>query len=236
MFSKSKEKVKRTKSSVQYYSNYIVTYWIILSGEIKTNPGPGLSEPKCQVCDKIVRCNQKRLIREHCLQMCHVKCSNHQLNQNASNKAYEWTCLSCIHTALPFYNRRNSDFDSTVADETTILHTNNCHIETLKNYQKYTSIAHINCQSILSTSDEFAVTLKSYDFDIISLSEARLTNNQHQLDYVNIASCKSIFKYRKDKKGGGVGFYIKDNVSFKTCNDLTKNIVNMELTFIEHHV
>ena len=54
MFSKSKEKVKRTKSSVQYYSNYIVTYWIILSGEIKTNPGPGLSEPKCQVCDKTV--------------------------------------------------------------------------------------------------------------------------------------------------------------------------------------
>ena len=168
--------------------------------------------------------------------MCHVKCSNNQLNPNASNKAYEWACLSCIHTALPFYSRRSSDFDSTVADETTILHTNNCHIETLKNYQKYTSIAHINCQSILSTSDEFAVMLKSYEFDIISLSEARLTNNQHQLDYVNIASCKSIFKYRKDKKGGGVGFYIKDNVSFKTCNDLTKNIVNMELTFIEHHV
>ena len=170
------------------------------------------------------------------LKMCHVKCSNNQLNPNASNKAYEWACLSCIHTALPFYSRRSSDFDSTVADETTILHTNNCHIETLKNYQKYTSIAHINCQSILSTSDEFAVMLKSYEFDIISLSEARLTNNQHQLDYVNIASCKSIFKYRKDKKGGGVGFYIKDNVSFKTCNDLTKNIVNMELTFIEHHV
>ena len=34
---------------------------------------------------------------------------------------------------------------------------------------------------------------------------------------------------------GGVGFYIKDNIPFKTCNDLTKNIVNMELTFIELH-
>ena len=31
----------------------------------------------------------------------------------------------------------------------------------------------------------------------------------------------------------GVGFYIKDNIPFKTRNDLTKNIVNMELTFIE---
>ena len=76
MFSKSKEKVKRTKSSVQYYSNYIVTYWIILSGEIKTNPGPSLGEPKCQVCDKTVRCNQKRLVCEHCLK--NVSCQMFQ--------------------------------------------------------------------------------------------------------------------------------------------------------------
>ena len=60
-----------------------------------------------------------------------------------------------------------------------------------------------------------------------------MTNNQHQLDYVNIAGYKSIFKQRNVKKGGSVGFYIKYNISFKTRNDLTKNIVNMEVTFIE---
>ena len=162
--------IKRTKSSAQYYSNYIATYRIILSGDIETNPGPGLSKPNCQVCDKTVRCIQKRLVCEHCLEMCHVKCSNHQLNQNTSNKAHEWTRPDCIHTALPFYNRRNVDFDSTVANETTILHTNNCHIKTLKNHQKYTSITHINCQSVLSTFCEFAVMMKSYEFDIISLN------------------------------------------------------------------
>ena len=195
-----KKKIKRTKSSVQNYSDYITTYRIILSVNIETNPGPGLSKQKCHVCDKTVRCNQKRLVCEHCLEMCHVKCFNHQLNQNASNKAYEWTCSNCIHTALPFYNRRNLDFDSTVTDETTILRANNCHIETLKNYQKYTLIAHINCQSILSTFVEFAVMLKSYEFDIISLSKTWLTNNQHQLDYVNTTSYKSIFKHRNDKR------------------------------------
>ena len=102
---------------------------ITLSGDIEINPGPGLSKPKCQVCDRTVQCNQKRLVCKHCLEMCHVRCSNHQLNQNASNKAYEWTCSNCIHTALPFYNRRNLDFDWTVSEETTILHVNNCHIE-----------------------------------------------------------------------------------------------------------
>ena len=70
-----KKKVKRIKSSVQYYSNYIAIYRIFLSGDIETNPGPGLSKPKCQVCDKTDRGNQKRLVCEHCLEMCHIKCS-----------------------------------------------------------------------------------------------------------------------------------------------------------------
>ena len=43
------------------------------------------------------------------------------------------------------------------------------------------------------------------------------------------------FKHRNDKRDGGIGFYIKDNISFKTRNDLTKNIVSMEVTFIELH-
>ena len=121
-----KKKIKRRKSSAQYYSNYIATYRIILSSNIETNLGPGLSKPKCQVCNKTVRCNQ-----------------------NTSNKVHEWTCLNCVHTALPFYNCRNLDFDSNVAYKTTILHIINSHIETLKNYQKYTSITHINFLSIL---------------------------------------------------------------------------------------
>ena len=54
-----KKKIKRTKSSVQNYSDYITTYRIILSVNIETNPGPGLSKQKCHVCDKTVRCNQK---------------------------------------------------------------------------------------------------------------------------------------------------------------------------------
>ena len=125
-----------------------------------------------------------------------------QIKIKTSNKAYEWTCPNCIHTALPLYNRRNPDFDSTVANKAISLNTNNCHTETLKNHQKYTSIAHINCQSTLSTFDEFAGMMKSCESDIIFLSETWLTNNQHQLDYVNIAGYKSIFKHRKDKKRG----------------------------------
>ena len=53
-----KKMINRTKSSVQYYSNYTTAYKIIWSGHTETNPGTGLSKPKCQVCDKTVWCNQ----------------------------------------------------------------------------------------------------------------------------------------------------------------------------------
>ena len=49
-----KKKINRTKSNVQYYSNYIASYRIILSGHIETNPGTGLSKPECQVYNKTV--------------------------------------------------------------------------------------------------------------------------------------------------------------------------------------
>ena len=72
-------------------------------------------------------------------------------------KCMEWTCLNYIDTAIPYFNRRNLDFDTTVAYKTIILHTNSCHVETLKNYQKYNSITHITCKSILSTFGKFVL-------------------------------------------------------------------------------
>ena len=55
------------------------------------------------------------------------------------------------------------------------------------------------------------------------------------MDCAKTSCDKSISKHRKDKKGDSVGFYIKENISFKTRNDLTKDIVNIEAMFIELH-
>ena len=97
----SKCLVNQKKSNVQYYSNYFAMCRIIWSGDTETNPGTGLSKPKCQVCDKTVWCNQKILVCEHCLEMCHVKCSNHWLNQNASNKLWKfWVKVTKITSRI----------------------------------------------------------------------------------------------------------------------------------------
>ena len=60
-------KIKRAKTRIIYYNNSIATFNIILSGDIEQNPGPGLPKPKCPKCDKTVRCNQKYLICQLCL-------------------------------------------------------------------------------------------------------------------------------------------------------------------------
>ena len=51
------KKIKRAKGSVQYYSNCIAKYKLILLRDIELNPGPALRKPKCKICEKTVRSN-----------------------------------------------------------------------------------------------------------------------------------------------------------------------------------
>ena len=75
-----KNKTKRGKSRVNYYVSHIATYNLILAGDIEINPGPGLhpkpKAPKCNVCDKAVGTNRKRVKCDVCLNLTHVSCLN----------------------------------------------------------------------------------------------------------------------------------------------------------------
>ena len=87
----------------------------------------------------------------------------------------------------------------------------------------------------MSTFNEFTTMLNDYKFDIIALTETWLQdNNQHQQNYVQIAGYNPpVFKNRSGKKGGGVGFYVKESITFKERKDLTKHHESLEVLFIE---
>jgi len=70
-----------------------------------------------------------------------------------------------------------------------------------------------------STFDEFQVMLKQHQFDIITLSETWLKDNKHLLEYVKLSGYNFSFKNRDNKRGGGVGVYIKDTIEYKVRND-----------------
>ena len=147
-------KIKRAKTSIIYYNNSIVTFNIILSGDMEQNPGPGLPKPKCPRCDKTVRCNQKRLICQLCLDVVHANCVNLKHHVRNSIDAKSWTCNDCLFHVSPFQN-----YDDTI-DETPTFNVsrkniNTHHIESLKHHHKHISIAHLNTQSLASTFDAF---------------------------------------------------------------------------------
>ena len=80
---------------------------------------------------------------------------------------------------------------------------------------------HLNTQSMVSTFNEFALTIKSYPLDIITLSETWLKAHRELQEYVAIPGYVTEFRHREEIKGGGVGVYIKDNVKYKHCRDIS---------------
>ena len=56
-----------------YYPNTTSTFNDILeAGDIKSNPGPVFSPPKCSLCTKTVRSNKTKLIYEQCFEPTHA--------------------------------------------------------------------------------------------------------------------------------------------------------------------
>ena len=144
-----KKKIKRTKGSVQYYSNCSATYKFILSGDIELNPGPGLRKTKCKICEKTVRSNQKHFTCEHCFEIIHSKFLNY-LNINQSGTCPDY---------LPLY--RTNSLNSSVElpqqqseqqiQQSVLLHDFDPYLEMLEQNRNRASIAHLNTQCLSST-------------------------------------------------------------------------------------
>ena len=83
-----KNKIKRGKSRVNYYANHIATYNLVLAGDIYLNPGPGLhpklKASKCNVFDKAIGRNRKRVKCSVCHNLTHVSCLNISKHQQSN--------------------------------------------------------------------------------------------------------------------------------------------------------
>ena len=93
-----------------------------------------------------------------------------------------------------------------------------------------TTIAHLNTRCLSSIFDEFHVMLNEYQFDIITMPETWLKDNQKLLDYVYIPDYNLEDANRDNKRGGGVGVYIKETFAYTEHKD----IINLSNS-IEHY-
>ena len=114
-----KSKIKRAKSRTVYYSNTVATYNVILSGDIETNPGPGLRSrnqiPKCTVCWKGVGANRKRFECERCFSLTHINYTNisnkkqyHKENNIQLNLRINGLVMTVLCRCFLFTNREMS--------------------------------------------------------------------------------------------------------------------------------
>ena len=130
-------------------------------------------------------------------------------------------CSHCLPSVLPFCNVRDLNrIDQEIAQQ----HHQDLQLEKLNDSRNLFSIAHLNTQSMVSTFDEFMLFVNKYDFDVITLTETWLKDNPFLLEYVNIDGYTMYFHNRDNKRGGGVGIYIKENIKHK----LRKDIVNVD--------
>ena len=83
-----------------------------------------------------------------------------------------------------------------------------------------TNISHLNSQYISLTFDEFHVMLNEYRFDIITMSETQLKDNQKLLDHVDIPGYILEYANHGNKRGGGVGVYVKETFTFTERKDI----------------
>ena len=149
-----------------------------------------------------------------------------------SRDAESWMRNDCLFHVLPFKNYDDT-IDETLAVNVSPKNINTHHKESLKHHHRHISIAHLNTQSLASTFDAFHLMLENHKFDIVALSETWLKDNKHQYEYVQIPGYNTVFRNRENKKGGGVGFYVKDHLSFTLRNDIMKMDDSTETIWIE---
>lgn len=107
------------------------------------------------------------------------------------------------------------------------------HLEILQSKTKEMSIVHLNTQSMISSIDEFRLLLETYQFDIAVLSETWLKNKPLLLKHVAISGYTFEYHNRVKIKVGGVGFYVKESISYKRRHGLEKKSPDLEHLWLE---
>ena len=98
---------------------------------------------------------------------------------------------------------------------------------------KVFSLCHMNIRSLKANLSSFQACLDNIklQFSAIGISETWL--NDWNSTLYNIQGYNFIEKHRSEKRGGGVGIYLKENISYINRDDLILPESEFESVFIE---
>ena len=214
-----------------------------MGGDISRNPGPIKQSPnrnktedtnrvngranrscktqkqKCLSCEKTIRCNQKQISCFVCFSLYHIKCVG---------VATDWSCSNCLMSHLPYFKCSIEEIlDNDYGHQPLSPQPNPPRVldpsdiaTTLQNRPSNLRVMHLNTQSMVSTFNEFLLTVNNYALDIITLSKTWLKDNPLLMEYVTISGFNTEFRSRNTIRDGGVGSYIKDTIKYKRRRDI----------------
>ena len=196
-------------------SSILIILLLFMSGDTGAaiNPGPRID---CISCDKLIRWNQNFLTCSDCNLNVHSKCNNH-------TETPSFKCNMCLFNDLPF----NISEDVGYTDSINNLISNTLP-NSLNNNDLYSCFKkkglhciHSNARSLFNKLSEFRLISQKTNAAIIAISETWL-DDSHTDSSISIDGY-SLIRRDRDGHGGGVCFYIRDDIPYKTrpdlCND-----------------
>ena len=170
----------------------------------------------CTSCQKGVRSTSKAIECDLCLQWTHLACtSDISLDKYNSSDKIPFVCNQCALIDLP------NIFPDQASDDN-IIQDNDSYVEAQPQFdcfqQKGLHFIHINARSLLPKIDELSLLAKSTNVAVMAITESWLDET---IPDSEIAIPGYILE-RKDRnrEGGGVCMFIRDNLAFNRRNDL----------------
>ena len=213
---------------------WYLQYILLLSGDINLHPGP--VQYPCLVCSKAVR---KRVF---CCNKCglwvHKKC---YIPSNNISNGLSFICKPCENNANISYDNIWHQFpiaDDYFSDDKTVP----CEKQIDPDFDKssytdsYTDnwkvfnkrglhFIHLNINSVLSKIDELRIIANKSKASVIGITESKL--DKTVLDgEINIDGYELV-RSDRNRHGGGVACYIRNDISFNVRGDFSNEIENI---------
>ncbi|XP_060799413.1 uncharacterized protein LOC132901016 [Neoarius graeffei] len=192
---------------------------LLLSGDVHINPGPvqQFNQDPCGVCQNQVKSGEKGIQCDSCDVWHHVRClpaeislTDYQYDVLSSSDA-EWLCHTCKPSAV------GADLKCEAEPAQTEIENDDW--TCLKKKGLY--ILHLNVRSLLPKIDEVRNLAHQWNPSVLCFSETWLDCTILDPE-VDIPGYSCVRKDR-DRNGGGVVVYIRNNIAFNVRPDMMDN-------------
>ena len=153
----------------------------------------------------------------------------------SSSTPNEWVCPKCTLSVLPFQKHNLSPSDTSGMSELGAEDSEfvDEHLRVLQERSHQLRILHIKTRSMAYSFDELFATINEHPFDVVTMSETWLKDNALLFQYVTIGGYCHVFRNCNKIRGGDVGPYLREGISYKRRIDIENIETNLEHLWLE---